>query len=404
MAAGSCGGRTRWAVAFPTMTTENPADTPRVRTWPLYVGGFLGPFGAPVVATMLPEMSADFGVSIPTASTSLTAYLVPFAALMLVSGTLAERFGRRRTVQTGYIVYSLASVACALAPTFPLLIIARVVQGGANAFTTPVLIAAVTEATPRERLGRALGLFGSMQATGTAMAPLVGGLAAGIDWRWAFWGTALVAGVLAFLPPPNAKATSGGRTRGRWKELLNPQLAVACVVAALAYLTTLGITVVGALRADDAFGLTPTARGLVVAAFGLAGLASGRWIGGIMDRFGLLRIGAIAYLFLGIGVALSGIAPTVALMVIAIAIAGAAGTGTRTVASSLAATSAPTNRAGAVSVMLACQFTGAAISPIIFVPMYENVQGVALVVAGIPAVVAAVVTVFARRRWAGRTG
>ena len=146
-------------------------------------------------------MSDSLGVSVATAATSLTAYLVPFAALMLISGTLAERFGRRRTVQVGYIFYTLASIGCALAPSFAVLMIARVVQGGSNAFTTPVLVAAVSDATPRERLGRALGLFGSMQATGQAMAPLVGGLAASVDWRLAFWGTALVSALLALLPP-----------------------------------------------------------------------------------------------------------------------------------------------------------------------------------------------------------
>jgi len=135
---------------------------------------------------MLPEMGDSLDVSVATAATSLTAYLVPFAVLMLISGTLAERFGRRRTVQVGYIVYTLASIGCAVAPSFAVLMIARVVQGGSNAFTTPVLVAAVSDATPRERLGRALGLFGSMQATGQAMAPLVGGLAASVDWRLAF--------------------------------------------------------------------------------------------------------------------------------------------------------------------------------------------------------------------------
>ena len=61
----------------------------RHATWPLYIGGFLGPFGGAVVATMLPEMAGDLGVSVNAASLSLTAYLVPFAVLMLAPALTA---------------------------------------------------------------------------------------------------------------------------------------------------------------------------------------------------------------------------------------------------------------------------------------------------------------------------
>ncbi len=373
-------------------------ESPRVRVWPMYVGGFLGPFGAPVVSTMLPEMGADLDVPITTAAITLTAYLVPFAVLMLISGTLAERFGRRRTVQLGYLVYTLSSIACAVAPSFALLAVARAVQGGSNAFTTPVLIAAVTDLTPRARLGRALGLFGSMQATGTAMAPLIGGVAATVNWRLAFWGTAVVAGMLALLPPPDAGRSAGTESAGRrWRSLANRKLAVASLIAALAFLTTMGVTVLGALHADAAFGLGPTERGLVVAVFGLAGLAAGRWLGSLMDRYDMLAVGAVTLTLLGVGTALAGVVPTVALMILAIALAGAAATGTRTVAQTLAVTSAPGNRSGAVSVMLACQFGGAAIAPVLWVPIYPNPDGRTLVLAGLPAVLAAGVLVLARR-------
>ena len=78
----------------------------------LYVGGFLGPFGGGVVTAMLVEMGQDLGVSTGTAATSLTAYLFPFAAMMLVSGTLGGRWGARRTVRVAYFVYVLASLTC----------------------------------------------------------------------------------------------------------------------------------------------------------------------------------------------------------------------------------------------------------------------------------------------------
>lgn len=380
----------------------------QTRLWPLYVGGFLGPFGSPVVATMLPEMQQDLGGTITQLSMTLSAYLFPFAALMLISGTLAERFGRKRTVRTGYIVFALASVACALAPTFEVLMLARVLQGAANAFTTPVLVAAISDAVAPSRLGRSLGLFGSLQATGQAMAPLIGGLAASVDWRLAFWGTAVVAVILAALPPEDSphESTAGWE---RWRVLANRQLVLASLTAALAFLTTMAMAVVAALYVRDIFSLGPTATGLIVAIFGFAGLATGRFTGGLMDRYGRMEVGGIAHIVLGAFCAITGIVGTLALpsplplllVIVAIAIAGAAATGTRTVVQNLAVTSAPSNRSGATSIMLACQFTGAALTPIIWVPLYEaqplGQGGIALVAAGATAFIAGINLLIARR-------
>lgn len=372
------------------------------RLWPLYVGGFLGPFGSPVVTTMLPEMQESFaGYSIDALSMSLSAYLFPFAALMLISGTLAERFGRKRTVQMGYIVYTIASIACALAPTFEIFMVARVLQGAANAFTTPVLVAAITDAVPARVLGKSLGLFGSLQATGQAMAPLIGGVAADLNWRLAFWGTAVVSLLLALLPPENSKhpAATGWE---RWKVLANRQLAIASITAALAFLTTMAMAVVAALYVRDVFDLSPTVTGLIVAIFGLAGLAVGSRLGAAMDRHGTMQVGALMNFGLGGFAMLTGVVGTLALaspiplilVIVCIALSGAAATGTRTVVQKLAVTSAPTNRSGATSVMLACQFTGAALAPVLWVPVYTAQPvpdgGIALILGGTTAIVAGV--------------
>ncbi|MFD1151236.1 MFS transporter, partial [Saccharothrix hoggarensis] len=150
----------------------------RVRLAALYAGGFLGPFGGAMTSSVLPEVGADFGVSAGSAAATLTGYLVPFALLMLVSGTLGERWGARRTVRIAYGGYVVASLLCAVAWSFPVLMGGRALQGAANAFTTPLLLAAIAAVTPQARLGRALGVFASMQAAGQTSAPLLGGLAA----------------------------------------------------------------------------------------------------------------------------------------------------------------------------------------------------------------------------------
>lgn len=384
----------------------------RTAIWPMYAGGFLGPFGAPVVTTMLPELGQAFGTDVARVSISLTAYLIPFAALMLVSGTLAERWGRRRTVRIGYLMFALAALGCALAPSFGWFLAARVLQGAANAFTTPVLVAAITDLVPGHRLGRSLGLFGSMQATGQAMAPLAGGLAAAIDWRLAFVAITVAALALSLMPPPDAPAppsdgpapgdvsAATGRERSQWRALANPQLATACLTSALSYLTMMGVVILAALHADQRFGLGATERGLAVAVLGLAGLLTGAPAGALLDRHRPLAVGAVMNVVMGAGAMAAGVSPWLVGLVLAIGITGAAATGTRTISQKLAVTSVTVNRSGATSMMLACQFGGAAVAPLIWVPLYLSQHGTALVYAGLPALAAALVLLLAwRLRW-----
>src|SRR5215468_10565850 len=86
-------------------------------TLPLYIGGFLGPFGGGMVAVLVPELREAFDATTGAVAASIPAYLVPFAALQLVSGTVGERLGRRRVVRTGYIVYACLSLLAAVVPS-----------------------------------------------------------------------------------------------------------------------------------------------------------------------------------------------------------------------------------------------------------------------------------------------
>lgn len=89
-----------------------------LRLWPLYLGGFLGPFGGGILGTMLPELAHGLDTTVSAAGAGISAYLVPLALLTPFAGVLAARWGPERTVRRAYLLYVLASVACALAPTF----------------------------------------------------------------------------------------------------------------------------------------------------------------------------------------------------------------------------------------------------------------------------------------------
>ena len=80
---------------------------------PLYVCGILGPFGGTVLSPMIPELRESFDTSTATIAWGIGAFFFPFAALLLVSGTLGEKWGRERTVRTAVVLYALASLMCA---------------------------------------------------------------------------------------------------------------------------------------------------------------------------------------------------------------------------------------------------------------------------------------------------
>lgn len=335
----------------------------------LYAGGFLGPFGGSVVASMLPELGHDFAVSTDATSATITAYFVPFAVLMLFSGTLGARWGQRRSVIAAYLVSVAGSTLCAVATAFPVLLVGRGVQGVANAFTTPLLLATIAATTPRDRLSRSLGLFASLQAAGQTSGPLLGGLAAEATWRLAFVGVGLAALALALvgLPDmPDRGQTEVVRLRSAWR----PEVMRAAAVAFVGWGCLGGLTFLVAFRADDGFGMSAGARGLLLTAFGLVGMCTAGYVGRLVERIGGRRGALIGTVAGAVPIALIGVAPWVAAVVVLWALAGFCAQFIQVGLNTLVLTSQD-NPAGAVSVVQAFRFIGASAAPIAFTPAYH---------------------------------
>jgi MFS family permease len=334
----------------------------------MYAGGLLGPFGGGAVAAMLPEVAAGLHTTRTGATTSLTAYLAPFAAMQLISGTYGERWGRRRTVRIAYLVYAAASVGCALSPGLGVFLGFRALQGTANAFTSPLLLAGLSDLVPRERLTRAVGLYASMQAAGQSFAPLGGGLAAQVNWRFAFVGITAAALILALVPPPG---TPRSAAPPRWRTLVNRRVGLTGAAAFAGFAGSAALSFLVALYAADAFGLEPAPRGLLLAGFGLAGLALGTTSGRLVDRFGAracLAVGAAACAGL---VGTVGLITSVPWLATQWALAGAAASLLTVATNSFAFTAAPGNRGGSVSTMMAFRFGGTALAPVLWLPVYH---------------------------------
>lgn len=334
----------------------------------LYAGGFLGPLGGGVVTVLIPDLRAALDTTTTGAAATLTAYLVPFALLQLVSGTIGERIGLARTIRTAYVVYAVASVGVAMTSSLGPFLALRALQGSANAFTTPLLVSALAELTPAGTLGRAMGTFASIQTAAVVFAPLVGGVAGAIDYRLAFLVPAAVALLLATARLPRREAHEEPPSL---RSALTRRTLALSGFAFLGYMSTLGMAVLVALRAADAFGVGAGARGLLLAGFGVAGVVAGRAIGGLVDRHGPLRILTLGSIGCAALLPLSGLAGSAAALAVTWTATGLASQMLWGTVYTLAVGAAPANRAGGVSIVGACRFAGNAAAPLVWLPLYH---------------------------------
>jgi EmrB/QacA subfamily drug resistance transporter len=152
------------------------------------VAYFMTTLDALVVVTALPSIHADLGGSVATLQWTVNAYSLAFAAGIITASVLGDRLGRRRVYRWGLAVFTLASVACALAPTMAALVGFRAVQGLGAAIVMPLGMTLLTSAFPPEKRGAAVGIWGGIAGLGVASGPLVGGaVTQGLDWHWVFW-------------------------------------------------------------------------------------------------------------------------------------------------------------------------------------------------------------------------
>lgn len=340
-----------------------------LRRIPLYIGGFMGPFGTVVIVPMFPELREEFDASSSAVSLGFSLYLIPFAALLLVSGTLGERWGRRRTVRGTYLLYAVASLGCALAPTLPVFIAARALQGVANAFITPLLLAGLAETVPPERFGRQVGIYSSFQALGSGLGPIIGGIAADTQWRLAFFGTMAISLMLAIAPPTGEARLHAQAPRLR--PLLTKRMVMLGVGFLFAAAGPVGISVLVGVAARDVLDLSGTITGFILFSGAMAALVLGPMWGQVLDRFGVRRVGIVATLA-AVGLAglpsLAGSGWTLGIIWV---LASAAVSSVIVVTQALGASIMPANRGGALSFLLAFRFVGHAIGPIVFVPLVD---------------------------------
>jgi EmrB/QacA subfamily drug resistance transporter len=141
-----------------------------------------------VVATALPRIQESLHVGFANLQWTVNAYNIAVAAGVVCAAALGDRFGRRRLFCLGLALFTLASAACALAPSAAVLIGARTIQGLGGAIILPLSLTILTEAFPAERRATVFGIYGGLAGLAVALGPIVGGaITEGVDWHWIFW-------------------------------------------------------------------------------------------------------------------------------------------------------------------------------------------------------------------------
>jgi EmrB/QacA subfamily drug resistance transporter len=159
----------------------------------------------------LPSISRDLHASVGSLEWTVDAYSLVLACLLVLSGSMADRFGRKRIFQLGLSLFSLSSLLCCLAPSVGWLIAFRGLQAVGGSMLNPVAMSIIVSVfTDRRERARAVGVWGSAIGITIAAGPVLGGLlVSGIGWRSVFWvnvpvGIAAIALTQRFVPESRA--------------------------------------------------------------------------------------------------------------------------------------------------------------------------------------------------------
>ena len=169
-----------------------------------------------IVNTIFPEIIKDLSLTSTEVQWVQESYVLVFASLLLVWGSVADRIGRKRLLSIGIVIFILSSVWAGLTDSASALIIARIIQGIGGAMVLPTTLSLVNANFQGKERGIAFAVWGATIGGMVAVGPVLGGwLATDFDWRWAFMinlplGVLILIGLAIFVPESKAPNVSGG--------------------------------------------------------------------------------------------------------------------------------------------------------------------------------------------------
>ncbi|WP_431921027.1 MFS transporter [Amycolatopsis tucumanensis] len=201
------------------MSTNQPApgaatpDARRLRTILISVSTSLMAVVASVsgLGVAQTHLAVEFGASLGTVLWIINIYTLALAALLLPFGAIGDRVGRKPVLTAGLLLFGVANVVAALAPTAEVMIAARVVSGAGAAMIMPITLAVITSTFPEERRGKAIGVWTAVAGGGGVLGMFLSALLVDVaDWRWLF---ALPVALIAVALVTTVKSVPNSRER-----------------------------------------------------------------------------------------------------------------------------------------------------------------------------------------------
>jgi DHA2 family multidrug resistance protein len=166
----------------------HPRHNPWLIALTVTLATFMEVLDTSIANVALPHIAGSLGASQDEATWVLTSYLVSSAIVLPISGWLSNRFGRKRFYMTCVALFTLCSVFCGLAPTLPILILARIMQGAGGGGLAPSEQAILADTFPIEKRGQAFALYGVAVVVAPAIGPTLGGyITDNFNWHWIFF-------------------------------------------------------------------------------------------------------------------------------------------------------------------------------------------------------------------------
>ena len=222
----------------PQWVREHPR-APWAAVGAVCLGAFMGQLDASIVTLTYPQLQAEFNTGLGSVQWVSLSYLVVLAVLLVPVGRWADSRGRKLLYLYGFGLFSLASAACALAPSLGWLVAGRSFQAVGAALLQANSVALVVLSVPRSRVRTALGFQGAAQALGLALGPTLGGvLVDAYGWRSVFWVNVPI-GVLAIVAGYVLLPRSRDLNPRRGKDVAGFVLLAAAIVSTLLVLSGL---------------------------------------------------------------------------------------------------------------------------------------------------------------------